>query len=169
MVGIIITSSWEEHPEGLLCGRGYNWPLTAIEECWYSIDYMIINVMQGDLVTEDDRDFCRSLREETWSMANIQRRNPAMVIILSVITCGIYSIYWFVKTKEEINGLGAEIPTGWLLIIPIANLYFDYKYAEGFSIHVKKDDNAIVWFLLLFLVAPVAVILFQIELNKLAQ
>jgi hypothetical protein len=102
-------------------------------------------------------------------MANIQRRSPAMVIILGIITCGIYTIYWFVKTKDEINGLGAEIPTGWLMIIPIANLYFDYKYAEGFSIHVKKDNNAIMWFLLLFLVAPVAVILFQIELNKLAQ
>ena len=102
-------------------------------------------------------------------MANIQRRNPALVIILSIITCGIYNIYWFVKTKGEINSLGAEIPTAWLLIIPIANLYFEYKYAEGFSIHVKKDNNAIMWFLLLFFVGPVAVILFQIELNKLAE
>ena len=101
-------------------------------------------------------------------MANIKRRNPVMVIILGIITSGIYTIYWFVKTKEEIKSLGAEIPTGWLLIIPIANLYFHYKYAEGFSIQVKKDENAIMWFLLLFFVAPVAMILFQVELNKLA-
>ena len=101
-------------------------------------------------------------------MANIKRRNPVLVIIFSIITCGIYSIYWFVKTKEEINSLGAEIPTAWLLIIPIANLYFQFKYVEGFSTHVKKDDNAIMWFLLLFFVGPVAMILFQVELNKLA-
>jgi len=101
-------------------------------------------------------------------MANIKRRNPVLVIIFGILTSGIYTIYWLVNTKEEINSLGAEIPTGWLLIIPIANLYFYYKYAEGFSINVKKDDNAIMWFLLLFFVAPVAMILFQVELNKLA-
>ena len=100
-------------------------------------------------------------------MAEIKRRNPALVIIFTIITFGIYEIYWFVKTKNEINSLGAEIPTAWLLIIPIANLYWEYKYAEGFSKYVKKDDNAILWFLLLLFVAPVAMIIFQIELNKL--
>ena len=99
----------------------------------------------------------------------IQRRNPVAVVILSIITCGIYGIYWFVKTKDEINSLGAEIPTAWLLIIPIANLYFEYKYAEGFSTFVKKDDNAIMWFLLLFLVGIVTMAIFQVELNKLAE
>lgn len=100
-------------------------------------------------------------------MAEIKRRNPALVIIFTIITFGIYGIYWFVKTKNEINSLGANIPTAWLLIIPIANLYWDYKYAEGFSNYVKKDNNAVLWFLLFFFVAPVAVIIFQIELNKL--
>lgn len=100
-------------------------------------------------------------------MAEIKRRNPALVIIFTIITFGIYEIYWFVKTKNEINSLGAEIPTAWLLIIPIANLYWEYKYAEGFSKYVKKDDNAILWFLLLLFVAPVAMIIFQVELNKL--
>ena len=99
----------------------------------------------------------------------IQRRNPVAVVILTIITCGIYGIYWFVKTKDEINSLGAEIPTAWLLIIPIANLYFEYKYAEGFSTFVKKDDNAIMWFLLLFLVGIVTMAIFQVELNKLAE
>ena len=102
-------------------------------------------------------------------MAEIKRRNPALVIIFTIITFGIYGIYWFVKTKNEINSLGAEIPTAWLLIIPIANLYWEYKYAEGFSKYVKKDDNAILWFLLLLFVAPVAMIIFQVELNKLVK
>ena len=101
-------------------------------------------------------------------MVNIKKRNPALVIIFSFITFGIYGIYWFIKTKNEINSLGAEIPTAWLLIIPIANLYWEYKYAEGFSNYVKKDDKAILWFLLLLFVSPVAIIIFQIELNKLA-
>ncbi len=99
----------------------------------------------------------------------IKKRNPAAVIIFSIITLGIYAIYWIVKTKEEIKSLGADIPTAWLIIIPIANLYFMYKYAEGFSVYVKKDNNAIVWFLLYFFVGPLFVILVQIELNKLAE
>ena len=101
-------------------------------------------------------------------MTNIKRRNPAFVIIFSILTWGIYSFYWTAETKNEINSLGADIPTAWLLVIPIANLYFWYKYAEGFSMFVKKDNNTIVWFLLYLFLSPIAVIIFQIELNKLA-
>jgi uncharacterized membrane protein required for colicin V production len=74
-----------------------------------------------------------------------------------------------VKTKDEINSLGAKIPTTWLLAIPIAHLYWEYKYAEGFSEYVKKDNNSILWFLLFFFVAPLAIVIFQAELNKLAE
>jgi len=99
----------------------------------------------------------------------IKKRNPAFVIIFSIITFGIYGIYWAVKTKNEINSLGADIPTALLLIIPIANFYFWYKYADGFSTYVKKDNKGILWFLLYFFLPPVAIIIFQVELNNLAK
>ena len=102
-------------------------------------------------------------------MATIKKRNPALVIIFSFITFGIYAIYWLVKTKGEINSLGAAIPSAWWLIVPIGNLYFLYKYCEAFSVTVKKDNNPILWFLLYFFVGPVAIVLVQIELNKLSQ
>lgn len=36
-------------------------------------------------------------------------RNPIVVYILTVVTCGIYGIIWFFKVCEEINGaLGRE-------------------------------------------------------------
>jgi hypothetical protein len=101
-------------------------------------------------------------------MAHIKKRNPVFVIVATILTCGLYSIYWLVVTKDEINSLGAQIPTAWLILVPIANLYFMYKYCEGFSLYVKKDDNAILWFLIYFFIAPLAMILFQVELNKLA-
>lgn len=90
------------------------------------------------------------------------------IIIFSVITFGIYALVWVVKTKTEINSLGGKIPTAWLLIIPFVNLYFIYKYAEEFSKFVKKDNNAILWFLLYLVISPVFMILAQIELNKLS-
>ena len=100
-------------------------------------------------------------------MNTIKHRNP-VAIIFSLITFGIYSLVWTVKTKKEINGLGGKIPTAWLVIVPIANLYFWYKYSEAFSIYAKKDNQPILWFLLFLVIWPVAMILIQIELNKLA-
>jgi len=102
-------------------------------------------------------------------MANIKKRSIALCIIYSIITFGIYVFYWFVKTKDEINSLGANIPTMWLIIIPLVNLYWMYKYVEGWSKYVKKDDNTIMWFLLYLFLAPVAITIFQMELNKLAE
>ena len=96
----------------------------------------------------------------------IKKRNLKAVLILTLITFGIYGIYWFVKTKEEIKSQGAQIPTAWLVIIPIANLYFLYKYSEGFSVFVKKDNSPILWFLLFLVILPVAVFFVQMELNK---
>ena len=93
-------------------------------------------------------------------------RNPVVIIILSIITFGLYAIYWVVQTKREINNFGGTIPTAWLVLIPIVNIYFFYRYAEDFSLFVKKDNSPILWFLLYLVIAPVAMILIQIELNK---
>lgn len=101
-------------------------------------------------------------------MANIKRRNPALVIIFSIITLGIYFLYWAVKTKEEIKLLGASIPTIWLIILPVGNLYLLYKYCYGFSDYVKKDRSGHIWFLLALAAFPVFPVIVQIELNKLA-
>jgi len=98
----------------------------------------------------------------------IKKRNPALVIIFSIITLGIYLIYWFVQTKEEIKSLGANIPSAWFIIVPIGNAYLLYRYCDGFSEYVKKDRLGIVWFLLAFTLPPVLPVIVQVELNKLA-
>lgn len=97
----------------------------------------------------------------------IKKRNPVWVVIFSIITLGIYFVYWFVKTKEEIKSLGADIPSAWLLIVPIGNLYLLYKYLDGFSQYVKKDNNGVLWFLVAVTVFPFIPVIVQIELNKL--
>ena len=99
---------------------------------------------------------------------NIKKRNPVWVIILSIITCGIYLIYWFVQTKEEMKSIGANIPSAWLIIVPIGNLYLLYRYCDGFSEYVKKDKLGIVWFLVAMTVFPVLPVIVQVELNKLS-
>ena len=97
----------------------------------------------------------------------IKERNVVLVYILGFCTLGFYFLYWYIQTKREINEtFGASIPTCWLLIIPIANIYWTFKYAEAYSIYVLKDDNKVLWALIFILVGIIVPALVQIELNK---
>ena len=96
----------------------------------------------------------------------IKRRNIVLVYLFTLITLGIYGIYWMVSTKDEMNELGAAIPTAWLIIVPIANIYWTYKYCEGFATKVKKDNNTILWFIVYLLVGIIMPAIVQSELNK---
>ena len=97
-----------------------------------------------------------------------EKRSLVKIYVLGILTLGIYFIYWFIKTKDEMNAMGAQIPTAWLLIIPIANIYWIYKYAEGFA-KIAKKESTILWFLLFWLVGIVTPAIVQSELNKLAK
>lgn len=33
----------------------------------------------------------------------VAKRSVGMALVLSIITCGLYSIYWFIKLTDEIN------------------------------------------------------------------
>jgi len=96
----------------------------------------------------------------------IKKRNIILMYLFSLITLGIYMTYWLVATKNEMNKLGASIPTAWLLILPIGNIYWLYKYCNGFSTVVKKDNNTILWFLLFLFIGIVMPAIVQLELNE---
>ena len=98
----------------------------------------------------------------------IKHRDILTVYLLTIITFGIYGIYWEVKTKDEINSLGADIPTAWLLIVPIANIYWLYKYADGYANKVKKDKNGVLWFIVFWLIGIITPAIVQSDLNKIA-
>ena len=61
----------------------------------------------------------------------IKKRNPLAVVLLSLVTLGIYGIVWYVKTKGELVERGGKVPTAWLIIVPVVNLYWLYKYYAG--------------------------------------
>lgn len=97
----------------------------------------------------------------------MKQRSPAAVFFLSLITFGIYSIVWQVKTKGELNRLGASIPTAWLLIVPLANLYWVWKYAEGVEQVSGGRISAVLTLILLLLLSIVGMAILQSEFNKL--
>ncbi len=98
----------------------------------------------------------------------MQKRSPVMVVILSVITLGIYAIWWYVTTKNEMNAKGAQIPTAWLIIVPIANIYWEWKFGEGVETVTNKGMSAGTAFLLLFFLGVIGAAIIQSELNKVA-
>ena len=100
------------------------------------------------------------------SEREIKEKNILMVYLLSIFTFGVYPIVWYVKSKRDMNSLGAQIPTSWLLIVPVANFYWIYKYCEGFSNHLIKDDNTVLWFCVSLFAGFLMPYFVQNELNK---
>jgi hypothetical protein len=98
----------------------------------------------------------------------MKQRSPIAVVLLTLITCGIYGIVWYVQTKEEMNRLGASIPTAWLLIIPLVNIFWIWKYAEGVQLVTKGAQNAVTIFLLLLFCGIVGMPITQGAFNSIA-
>lgn len=96
----------------------------------------------------------------------MKQRSPAAVFFLSLITFGIYAIYWQVKTKGELNRLGGNIPTAWLIIVPLANLYWIWKYCEAVEQVSKGEISAVLALILLLLLSIVGLAILQSEFNS---
>jgi len=101
----------------------------------------------------------------------VKHRNPVMVIVLTVITLGIYGIYWVVSTTKELRSLKADAPNPWalvLFIIPLVNiivaLWYYWKYSG--AVEEISGFSAVLLFLLWIVFSPAAVVIAQIQLNK---
>lgn len=68
----------------------------------------------------------------------ITPRNIPLCVILSIVTCGIYGIYWMIKLNDEINALAGEpyaTSGGMVFLLSVVtcniyNLYWMYKMGE---------------------------------------
>ena len=100
----------------------------------------------------------------------IKRRNMAMQVLLMIVTLGIYSIYWFYVTSKEmveykhLNGS----PALWTLLslIPLANLYAEYKQGEAVEALTDSGINRWIIFILWLIFPPAVWFIVQTELNK---
>ena len=101
----------------------------------------------------------------------VKHRNPVLVIVFSVITLGIYGIYWLVSTTKELRRLKADAPNPWallLLLIPLVDIFVALWYYWKYSAAVEEISgfSAVLLFLLWIVFPPAAVVIAQIQLNK---
>ncbi|MBE7450265.1 MAG: DUF4234 domain-containing protein [Kofleriaceae bacterium] len=96
------------------------------------------------------------------------KRSVAMVIVLSIITFGIYAIVWMVKTKNEMNSQGANIPTAWLIIVPIVSIWWMWKYSGGVEHVTRGKTSQVIAFVLMFVLGVIGMAIIQDAFNKVA-
>ena len=79
----------------------------------------------------------------------MKRQSPSQVFFLTLVTFGIYHLFWIVDKKRSLCKLGANIPTSWLLIIPVGNLIWQWEFAKAVQWYTQKDMSATQTFFLL--------------------
>lgn len=106
----------------------------------------------------------------------IKERNIVTAIILTLITCGIYGIYWCVMLAKESVSVKDASDNGLLeiilmLFLPFIGLFMcEKKFAEGCADKgIAHTDNSILYLILgLVGLGIVGLCMLQNDLNKLA-
>lgn len=112
----------------------------------------------------------------------VQQKNIALCIVLSLVTCGIYGIYWFITLTNDLNtATGEEGTSGGVAFLLSLVTCSIYMYYWAFKCGEKVDkirqqngeaggSNGVLYLILcLFGLGIVTYALVQSELNKVAQ
>ena len=111
----------------------------------------------------------------------IQKRDLAMCIILSIVTCGIYGIYWVYCLNEDANQISAEpepMSGGLVILLTIVTcglfgIYWCYKQGEkldraAMMRNYPPTNRGVLYLILAFFgLSIVNYALMQDDLNKL--
>ena len=95
-------------------------------------------------------------------------KSPIAVIILTMVTFGIYGLIWIFKTAGEMQNRGAEVPSIILLFLPILNLLYLWKYCQAVEKVTNGDVSGTTAFVLWFVFAPAGIWVIQSGFNKIA-
>lgn len=121
--------------------------------------------------------------QPTFFDCGVQARDIAVAIILSIVTCGIYNIYWFVKMVDDVNRVSNDQGAfsggvTWLLMFVTGGIYGWYWYYQAakkmrYAKQVRNmpaEDNTEILYLILaiFGFGIVDMCLIQSDLNKMA-
>ena len=102
-----------------------------------------------------------------------EKRDPLMLILLSIVTCGIYCIYWHYTVGNEINSaLGKEAVNPVLAIISFCcfPVLFYYVYTVDKALEeltaergIKYTSNFVLWVITMLFGIGTLVEMFQVQ------
>ena len=112
----------------------------------------------------------------------IERRNIAVCIVLTLVTCGIYGIYWIVCLTNDVNTVSGDVngTSGGMVVLltivtcGIYGIYWAYKQGEKLDFTknnrgIPSSNSGVLYLILqIFRFGIIAYALMQNELNKLA-
>ena len=106
----------------------------------------------------------------------IKKRSLVTCILLTLITCGIYGIYWMVMLAKESVSVKDPADSGILeiilmLFLPIVGIFLcEKKFSEGCAARgIPHSDNSILYLILSLVgLGIVPICMLQNDLNKLA-
>jgi hypothetical protein len=106
--------------------------------------------------------------------AQVKKRNMIAQVGLAVITCGLYILYWFYSTCEELKALANDQEASpalltVLLFIPFGAFYSYYKYGELYEKVTAGQFNRWLLWLIWLVFSPAVWFIVQTELNKRAE
>ena len=112
----------------------------------------------------------------------IKERNIVVCILLSLITCGIYGIYWLItltddsaKANEDADFTGVKAFLFTIITCGIYGIYWNYKigkemYEANQKHGINASDNSLLYLILsLFGFSIITYCIVQNELNTLAK
>jgi len=141
------------------------------------------NTSSSDAITSDDKYTYTYNADQSAHTSysavqpGIAPRNIVVAIILSLVTCGIYQLYWIFKINDEVNILASEPAAtsgGLVLILDIVTcgiygIYWSYKMGERCDrIKGATDGTSAILYLILTLLGfgIVTLCLIQDSINK---
>ena len=112
----------------------------------------------------------------------IERRNIEVCIVLTLVTCGIYGIYWIVCLTNDVNTVSGDVngTSGGMVVLltivtcGIYGIYWAYKQGEKLDFTknnrgIPSSNSGVLYLILqIFGFGIIAYALMQNELNKLA-
>lgn len=111
-------------------------------------------------------------------MYKSQPKSIALVIVLSVITCGIYTLYWIYRTSDDLKAYlqDESINPGLDLLLSILCfpyvIYWVYKCGKLIvdaqrKSGIQEEDNSVLYLILtIFGLSIVSFAIMQSQLNK---
>lgn len=98
----------------------------------------------------------------------MKKVSPVMVIVFSIITLGIYGLFWAINRKTEMNSQGANIPTAWLLLVPIVSIWWMWKFSGGVEHVTRGKTSQVIAFILVAVLGFIGMAIIQDAFNKVA-